>query len=62
MVVGRAGLGSRGKRVHFRTLDGTASYVEVSMADFTPEKVTDLINQAVEKLYSVHALRGPLVS
>ena len=61
MVMGRGQLGSRGKRVYFRLLDGSESYVELPMADFTPQKVADAVNDAAEKLYAVHGLEGPLV-
>lgn len=61
MVLGRGGLGQRGKRVYFRLLDGTESYVEVAMPDFNPQRVSDLVNQAAEQLYQVHTLQGPTV-
>lgn len=56
------GVGSvQAKRVDFKVIDGTRSFITVNVDEFTPERVAELINEAAAKIIAVAALVGPVV-
>lgn len=52
------GVNGRAKRVYFTLIDGTESYVDVAVADFTAAKVAAAIQAHVDALIDVLQLRG----
>ena len=49
---------NRIKRVNFRLLDGTKSYIDVPFADFTAAKVAAAIERHVQDMIDVLQLKG----
>lgn len=48
-----------GKRINFRLLDGTVSFVDVPLGQFNKDNVAKLIDEAAHNLYDVLSLAGP---
>lgn len=48
----------RKKRVYFRTLDGTQSYVDIPMSDFNAEATKTAVDEAAANILEVRNLEG----
>lgn len=51
----------RAKRVTFTLADGSSSYVEVPLDQFTPTVIAGQITQMAKQHYSIIALEGPMM-
>ena len=49
---------SRKKRVYFRTLDGSQSYVDIALSDFNSESVKREVDEAAANILEVRNLEG----
>lgn len=49
------------KRVAFKVIDGTLSSIQIADADFTAEKVRELIDEKAAHIVAVAALTGPAI-
>ena len=47
---------ARGKRVHYRLFDGSTGYIELPLADFTPQRVASMIDDQAATELEVGAL------
>lgn len=50
-----------GKRVMFRTVDGTRSSIEIPDDEFSAERAAELIGDATARIIAVAGLVGPTV-